>query len=881
MTVRADGRIQHMARRILEREHELAELGLAAREAQSGAGSIVLIEGEAGIGKSSLVDAIRSVLPAEGRLLLGYCDDLATPRVLGPLRDLRNHVGSGLRAALDSGDRGAVQDALPGELDWSGHVTVLVVEDVHWADEATLDVLRFLVRRIASLPAVLVLTYRDGIAPDHPLRTLLGLVSRTSRVRRLRLARLSVEAIRRLGANSPVDADRVLAMTSGNPFLVAEVLASGDVGRVPPSIAEAVSARLSDLDDASREAVELLSVVPSAAERWLVESVVPGGLGSLGAAEQRGVLSVSPNRVAFRHELTRRAVADSLSTVRRVARNETVLRALLSRHASRGVDLSRILHHAAEVGDEPVIVHYGPLAVAEAVAAGSHREAVAHGRLVLRHRSAFEQEYLVETLERHAVACYTTGHSLEALSAQQDAVAIRRTLGDPVRLGVALRWLSRVAWYAGQRALAETAGREAIDVLTGAGDESALALALSNQSQLHALAGRVDEAIAVGERAVSMARVLSDPGLLSHALNNVGLAKSDGALPGARELLDESLRVALDANEVEHASRAYVNLTWHLLDELRVDEALSLLEDGIELAEDAEFVAFLRYLRMTRGIAALARGDWDDAETFAEWGLDAADPTRCAALTVLGRSRARRGDSRALDALEEAFVIAQRLEEAQRLAPVCAALLEAAWLRGGPGSPGLTEMAARVLPWYDEIYQHATRNMAADVGYWLRVAGLDVPIVEIDRPYAHLAHGRWREAASGWERAGCPYEQALALATSAVAEDLLLSLSILDGLGAVPLGTIVRTRLRELGVARIPRGPAPSTRDNPAGLTDRQVEVVGLIAQGLTNVEIAARLVLSVRTVDTHVAAILAKLDAPTRKDAAQRAQALGMLAAQ
>jgi predicted ATPase len=106
-----------MSRSILERERELAELGVAAREAKAGNGSIVLIEGEAGIGKSSLVDAIRSVLPAEGRLMLGYCDDLATPRVLGPLRDLRDSVGTSLTAALDSGDRSRVLDALRAELD--------------------------------------------------------------------------------------------------------------------------------------------------------------------------------------------------------------------------------------------------------------------------------------------------------------------------------------------------------------------------------------------------------------------------------------------------------------------------------------------------------------------------------------------------------------------------------------------------------------------------------------------------------------------------------------------------------------------------------------------------------------------------------------------
>jgi Predicted ATPase len=636
---RADDTIPAVGESILEREAELAELALAAREAQAGQGSIVLIEGEAGIGKSVLVNALRSVLPAEGRLLLGWCDDLATPRVLGPLRDLREHVGKALAAALDAGDRGRVGEELRSELDWAGHATVLVVEDVHWADEATLDVLRYLGRRMESLPAVLVLTYRDEIGADHPLRSLLGLVSRTPRVRRLRLARLSRDAVRRLCAPSSMDSEAVYAVTAGNPFLVAEVLASGDPSRVPPSIAAAVAARLSTLDETSRAAVEVLSVVPSAVERWLVEAVVPGGLTALDAAERRGVLNVAPSRVSFRHELTRRAVVDSLSAVRRVACNQAVLAALLAQRESRGVDVSRIVHHAAEVGDEATIVAYGPVAQREAVAAGSHREAVAHGRLVLTHRSAFPPAELAEILERHAVECYTVGLGAQAMAAQQDAVALRRTLGDPVALGVALRWLSRISWWAGDRDVAEVSGAEAVDVLDAAGHDAGLALALSNRSQLLALAGRWGEAIEVGERAIAMARTLGDAGLLSHALNNVGLATWDLGRTDGRTRLEESLRVALDAGETEHACRAYTNIAWHLIDDLQLDEATRVLAEAIELADDAEFVGFLRYLHVTAGIVHLARAGWDEAEREAAWGLDASPHTRTPALYVIGRAR--------------------------------------------------------------------------------------------------------------------------------------------------------------------------------------------------------------------------------------------------
>jgi DNA-binding CsgD family transcriptional regulator/tetratricopeptide (TPR) repeat protein len=861
---------------MLERESELSELGIAARDALAGDGSVVLIEGEAGIGKSSLVDVIRSVLPAEGRLLQGWCDDLATPRVLGPLRDLRGYVGTALTAALDAGDRGQVGEALRSELDWAGHPTVLVIEDVHWADEATLDVLRYLVRRVAGLPAVLVLTYRDEITPDHPLRSLLGLVFRTPRVRRLRPARLSLEAVRRLGAAVPVDAERVHGLTAGNPFLVAEVLASGDVGRVPPSIAAAAGARLSTLDDRSRAAVEVLSVVPSAVERWLVEAVIPGGLSALGMAEQRGVLQVSPTRVAFRHELTRRAVVDSLPAVRRLACHQAVLAALLTHQESRRVDLSRILHHAGEVGDEAAIVRCGPLAQEEAVAAGAHREAVAHGRLVLRHRHAFAPADLAPILERHAVECYGTGLD-DPAAPMSEAVALRRALGDPVALGAALRLLSRFSWWVGDRTAAHTHAAEAIAVLTKAGDDLALALALSNQSQLYALSGRRDEAIEVGERAVSMARSLSDPGLLSHALNNVGMALGDKGDPQGRVLLEESLRVARDAGEIEHAFRATVNIAWPLINGLRLDEAQSVLDEMIDRCEETEFDGFLRQLHMTRAMLMLRRSLWDEAERDAERGLDANVMVRSPALAMAGLVRARRGDDGGDELTAKAFALAERLGEAHRLAPAGAALLEAAWLRRSPSA--LAEAASRVGRWFEEIHRHGWVEMAAEVSFWLRQAGQSVSLVDIDHPYAHLAAGRWREAAGAWERAGCPYERALALSFSPDPSDLLTGLSILDGIGAVPLARILRERLRDLGVARIPRGPAPSTRDNPLGLTDRQVEVLRLLASGLTNAEIAARLVLSVRTVDTHVAAILGKLDAATRREAATRAAELGLLA--
>jgi DNA-binding CsgD family transcriptional regulator/energy-coupling factor transporter ATP-binding protein EcfA2 len=857
---------------LLERERELAELAQAAREAAAGEGGLVLILGEAGIGKSSLVRALRGLLPAERRLLVGHCDDLGTPRTLGPFRDLVGSVGAGLaRALAEGGERDAVLTALRSELGWAGHPTILVVEDVHWADEATLDVLRYLARRVTELPAVLVLTYRDDeLTREHPLQQLLGQASATGRVRRLPLRRLSPDAVRRLSAASRVDAGQVFVMTSGNPFFVTEVLAAGDSDRVPSTVVDAVLARVRRLDAASQEALEQLAVVPSVVERWLVEVLVAGGLAALVAAEERGLLTVSPALVGFRHELARRAVADSLPVARRVELNRRVLEALAG---AEDADLARIVHHAAEAGDSEAIVGYGPAAARDAAGAGAHREAVAHYRLVLRHRERFPPAELAELLEGYAVECYTIGATEAPIVAESEAVGLRRSLGDQRALGADLRWLSRMHRAAAEQAAAERSGAEAIAVLEATGDRRLLALALSNQAHLHMLDFRAEDCVAVGERALALARELGDPAILSHALTTVGSARWQLGDPVAWSLMEESLRVALAAGEVEHACRAYIILAWHQLDDLHLDDAERNLTAGIGLAEGADHLGYLGYLYVELGGAKLARAAWDDAVRAAGRGLDGGPRVRHGALTVLGRVRVRRGEPGGDELLRQAEELGVELRELRRTGPVAVARAEAAWLAGDHAA-----VRAIAGPAYDEAHRLGHAPLQAELSYWLTKAGRAVPPPASEHPYALQAAGRWREAATAWQAAGYPYEHAAALAESPDPQDRLAALAELDALGAAPLARLVRAGLRRLGVAHVPRGPVDATRQNPAGLTDRQVQVLGLLSQGCTNAEIADRLVISTRTVDSHVAAVLAKLGVATRRAAAARAADLGIL---
>jgi DNA-binding CsgD family transcriptional regulator/tetratricopeptide (TPR) repeat protein len=874
---------------MLERDAELSVLADAVQAAAAGRGSVVLVVGEAGIGKSSLVEAVRARLPAEGRMFVGYCDDLATPRTLGPFRDLVGSVGAELsRAVTDGHDRDRLLSALRAELDWADHPAVLVIEDVHWADDATLDALRYLIRRIGTLPAVLVLTYRDDeVGRGHALTGLLGQAARSEDVRRLPLRRLTADAVRRLSADSAVNPADLFELTAGNPFFVTELLASarllagGEGEPVPPSVTDAVLARVRHLDQAVQEVLEQLAVVTATLDRWLVDALagamVADVVAALSDAERSGLLTVSVRGVAFRHELTRRAIAGSIPAARLFALNQRVLAVLAGREGS---DVAQLVHHAAQAGDEGAIVRYGPVAARDAARAGAHSEAAAHFALVLEHAGRFAAAEQAQLLEEYGIECYTVGAAVPAVDAMTRAVELNRMLGDPAALGASLRWLSRMHWWAGDRAHAVQAGAEAVQVLETAGPPRLLAIALSNMSQLSMLANRCAESIDFGERALRLARQAGDAGVTSHTLTNIGTAQWFLGDPAAQSTMDEALGIALRAGEAEEACRAYVNLTWNLLDWYRLEEAAGYLTDAMRLAEGAEQLGFLSYMIMEQARLAFGRGEWDEAVRIAELSLVAHAPTRCTALTVLARVQARRGHPDAPRLLAEAWELAVSLDEIQRTGPAAAACAEGAWLRGDHAA--VVSVASPVL---EEAIRLGDPVCQAELGYWLtQVDALPeaAPAPGIaDRvaasPYGLQAAGRWREAAEAWARAGCPYERAAALAESQHPDQLLTALGLLDELGARPLAARVRARLRELGVTRVPRGPLEETRSNPAGLTARQLDVLRLLSQGRTNAEIAGRLVLSVRTVDSHVAAVLDKLGARDRRDAAARAAELGV----
>jgi predicted ATPase len=467
---------------LLERSDVMNELdGLLAGLATAG-GRVVLVSGEAGIGKSALVRRFAERHGADARCLLGVCDPLLTPRALGPLHDIARQTGGRLAELLATGgSREAVFAALLDELAQAPQRrAVVMVEDAHWADEATLDLLVFVGRRLERLPALLLVTYRDDeLGADHPLRAAVAGLPQ-ERVRRQRLRPLSEGAVVELARRAGRAAAGVHALTGGNPLLVTEVLAAGEPG-VPGTVRDLVLARLVSLPADAQEVVRLAAVSPTRAELWLVEEALRPAPAAVEACVSVGLLVVGEDAVGFRHELLRLAVASSLSAVARRALNRQVLLALTDAPGGR-VDVARLVHHAREAGDREAVLRLAPEAARQAAAVGAHREATEHYRTALAHGDQLAEQPKAELLEGYSVQAYLSGLGEEALAARQAALGIWEAAADAEKMGETLRWLSRLHWWTGQREQAEAAAARAIAVLETVPPGRQLAMAYSNRS---------------------------------------------------------------------------------------------------------------------------------------------------------------------------------------------------------------------------------------------------------------------------------------------------------------------------------------------------------------------------------------------------------------
>ena len=859
---------------LLERQAPLEQIGVAWNDSASGCGKTVLISGEAGVGKTTLIEAFVANLADDVPVFRGGCEALFAARPLGPLFDIAGQLGSDFAELLQAGaDNHLIYSEflkLIKQPDFSG--AIIIIEDIHWADNATMDFLKFIGRRISQAHSLFLATFRDDeIGSNHPLHHVLGDLP-TDTTDRIKLETLSLGAIAEMGDCDEYRAQEIFEITNGNPFFVQELLSSPDTG-IPSTITDAILSKAARLSAEARQLLNLVSVVPRKCELLFLETAFDNATELVDECAEKGLLLVDRDFAAFRHELARLAIEDALPAGQRSKWNNFMLDAL---RKHRPDAFARLAHHADMSGNRDEVLEYAPAAAAEAAMLGAHRESVALYRQALSNADLLDDRHRADLIEGLAYESYVTGNIKDAIEARHQCLELGQTIVDEVLVARSHRWLSRLYWFIGKRQEAEEYAELALEVDATLRSTNEYAMACSNRAQLHMLGGEVADATDWSNKAIHLATANGDTDTLVHALNNLGTALGTRSPDEGMPHLERSLELSLENNLQEHAARAYTNITSNLVSDKQYTGASKYLDAGIEYAAERDLDSWLYYMQGWRARLRLEVGDWDGA---ADDALAVTRNYRGAALiaspamSALARLRLRRGDPDSGAALESALSAIADTNEIQRFAPLVATKAEQAWLFGDNFDEAETLLATR-----DWAARLELLWFVGELSWWARKLGIpDETDSHLREPHdLLLCKGDWAGAARAWEGMGCPYERALALAEGDIPAQKE-ALRIFIDLGAEPAAAGVRRELRAQGVKDLPREARRSTKNNPAGLTNRQLAVLQALMDGLSDADIAARLFISPRTASHHVSAILSKLGAQSRNEAAATARKLGM----
>jgi DNA-binding CsgD family transcriptional regulator/tetratricopeptide (TPR) repeat protein len=847
---------------LLERDEPRLRLEAALADARKGRGSVVSLEGEAGIGKTALTVQFVDAHRGDARVYVGSCEHLSTPEPMGPLRDIARESHG--RFAVSPVGRLATYEALHNLLVNGRGPALLVLEDIHWADEATLDLLRFLGRRIRGAAVVVLVTFRND-EPDSAerLSSLWADMPRDAR-ERIELQPLSLEAVGRLVHRHSAAAQRFYEVSGGNPFQVTEYLAADGEG-VPRSVLEVTVARAARLPRNAKRTLECASIFPRRIDeemlRLLSDDVDHEGVEACLAI---GMLNARDGALSFRHELARRAINQAMSPLRRRELHAAAL-ALLKRNAHGRA--AEIAHHAEQAGAIEDLLTYSIRAAADAAAVGAHREAMAHTSIAIKHSHALPDLERARLLERQAMAANFCGAFDEAVQALEQATVLYRAAGDVLGLGDALRLSAHVQWNLGDPATAEVHMRESVQVLDGERGSWQYAMSMAALAQCEMLADRHAGAIAAAEQALELAEQLGRWDIGMQALNFMRTSRASMDPKKGLPALIATVAEVRERGELDALPRLYGNLTSIMVGARRYEGLAQLIDEAIAFCAEREHIPVEALVRGNRAVMLLDTGELQAAISEAEDVVFGPYPKNTAALPALialSRSRVRLG-------LAEGGLLQQalRLPGASRdllwRAPIALAQAEADWLDGGDS--GAADRLVEVAKAAQELGSQ-TWNIG-EAAFWLTTLGrtprLDAPArARLSPPHAAYVDGRWREAADLFAANNRPYERAIALSGGDEAAQRE-AVGLFDGLGAAPAARNLRRRLRADGVRSVPSGPRTARRADPSGLTRRQNEVLDLLVSGLPNAEIAEVLGLSAKTVEHHVSAILAALDAPSR----------------
>ncbi len=874
--------------RLHEREAPLCRLASrvqALADNHQAEGGCIALSGEAGVGKTSLLQALRRDSGASVQWLWGLCEPLLSPPPLAPLLDLLDQLPPSLASLVRHGARFA--DVLAGMVELLADrrtPKVLVVEDVHWADGATLDLLRYLARRIERTRALLVITWRDeDLAADHGLRAVLaGLGARSTW--RETLQPLSPAAVAAWARQAGRNADGLHQTTGGNPFFVQELLAHPACDQaLPATVRDAVLARTRSLSAPARALAACASVMPGSCEPGLLSALLGEHTNALAECVSAQLLCHDADGVRFRHELAQRALASVVPGAQARAWHAAAFGWL----DPALVSAARRLHHAERAGLQAELLALVPAAALEAAQASAHREAAALYALAIRHAGRLAPPAQAALHEAHADECLLINQPRQALLALQQAGALYQAVADAPAQGRVLCSQAQVLWLMQRCTEAQACAEQALPLLRAGADAASLARVHATLAQVHLHDADHQQALAWGQQALALAEACGEPRILVDALNSAACAElrsADDAAAWAR--LQRSLALALQHGLPALAARAWANLATLGMVHRHLQQVLPWCAQGIDWCAARELDLYEVRLRVRRAHALLLLGDWPAADSEAARivtlpGLNAIELEQALHLQHLLALR-RDSDAPAVQAAWQPLIDGQRqLAVDPWHAPLVRARVEAAWLlgqtdtasalatqalgsAGNPcaGSPCAGNPCA-VGPW-----------QRGQLACWVRRCG-GVPVLHdgaLAAPCAAELAGEPQRAAALWAALGCPWEQALAL-LAAGEPGQREALPLLEQLGALALARRVRRALRDSGARGVPRGPYRAARIDPLGLTLREREVWRWLSQGLSNRAIAERLHRSERTVEHHVSSLLAKLGSSDRRAAQQRWQ--------
>ncbi len=857
---------------LLERDKYLDVLENLFFELSNGNGFVVLISGEAGIGKTTLVENFAKIINSRARTLWGTCDALFAPRPLGPLYDIAAQLKNDLINLLNShSERSVIFSRFLSNVQESKLPNIIVIEDVHWADELTFDLIKYLGRRANKINSILIITYRDDeIGSEHPLRFVLGDIPSQNLVR-IKLPVLSENTVDELADVHGLK--NLFKITGGNPFLISEMISNKDEG-IPSSIKDSILARMSRLSRSARELIEFISIIPTSTELWLINKAFPNNSKFLDECNDSGIIYYENNKVSFKHELTRLAVEESLSLSKKQLLNEKVFQIFLKQEKINNY-LARIIHHAEQSHNKEGIIKYAPIAAKQASKLGAHLLAAKHYKNVLRFADELSIQDQLDFYESKSYECYLNGKVKEGIEDGEIVLKLLQKFPDPIREGENYRRISRMLWYDCNDKKAEQYVDNAIEILEKLPPGKELAMAYSNKSQTYMLREETELAIIWGEKAVKLARKMKDKDIEAHALNNIGSAKMLVDDFTGEEYLKKSLQISFKNNFIEQTTRAYINLGCVLLQKRELKKANEYFTAGAEYCSDKDLHTLTLCMLAHHANVKLYLGEWDSAVEFANSVFQneyIPEANKNIPLFIIGIIRARRNDPGAMNLLTEANRLSLSLGEMDKIVTIKGATAEAYWLQNK-----LNEIADEIESLYFKIQYTRNPWYIGALAYWLWKNDKlkKVPKI-IANPYLLQIKGDWKSAAKLWEKLECPYEKALAL-SEGDEHAMKEAIEIFNRLGASATSQLIKQKMRESGIKSIPKGPRKTTKANPNGLTVRQVEVLNLVGKGLSNQEIGNKLYISAKTVDHHISAIFSKLDIHSRIEAAEFVRSNGI----